>query len=162
MAKSWRNGWCEEQPHPIDVRSGVNENSSAVPFLDQRITLFNLWRWYQNVFQSSCLLLTLMGSTSSPILAICSHPGGCKWWFTAVSVGISLMIGDTPLGSVGKETAFNAGDLGSIPRTGRAPGAGNGNPLQYPCLGNPMDRGAWRATVHGVTTIRHNSVHLTT
>ena len=115
MAKSWRNGWCEEQPHPIDVRSGVNENSSAVPFLDQRITLFNLWRWYQNVFQSSCLLLTLMGSTSSPILAICSHPGGCKWWFTAVSVGISLMIGDTPLGSVVRNLSANAGDRGLIP-----------------------------------------------
>ena len=55
MAKSWRNGWCEEQPHPIDVRSGVSENSSVVPFLGQRITLFNLWRWYQSVFQSSCL-----------------------------------------------------------------------------------------------------------
>ena len=40
--------------------------------------------------------------------------------------------------------------MGSIPRLGRYPGGGNGNPLQYSCLGNPMDRGAWRATVHGV------------
>ena len=44
----------------------------------------------------------------------------------------------------------NAGDVGSIPRLGRSPGEGNGNPLQYSCLENPMDRGAWRATVHGV------------
>ena len=44
----------------------------------------------------------------------------------------------------------NALDLGSIPGSGRPPGGGNGNPLQYPCLGNPMDRGAWQATVHGV------------
>ena len=44
----------------------------------------------------------------------------------------------------------DAGDLGSIPGLGRCPGEGNGNPLQYSCLGNPMDRGAWWATVHGV------------
>ena len=53
-----------------------------------------------------------------------------------------------------KESSCNAGgtgDTGSIPGEGRSPGEGNGNPLQYSCLGNPMDRGAWRATVHGVT-----------
>ena len=43
-----------------------------------------------------------------------------------------------------------SGDAGSIAGSGRSPGIGNGNPLQYSCLGNPMDRGAWRATVHGV------------
>jgi len=48
-----------------------------------------------------------------------------------------------------KESACNAGDSGSIPGLGRSPGEGNGHPLQYSCLGNPMDRGAWRATVHG-------------
>ena len=42
-------------------------------------------------------------------------------------------------------------DMGSIPGSGRSPGEGHGNPLQYSCLGNPMDRGAWRATVHSVT-----------
>ena len=54
----------------------------------------------------------------------------------------------------GKESACDAGDtgdLGSIPRSGRSPGEGNGNPLQYSCLENPTERGAWRATVHGVT-----------
>ena len=44
----------------------------------------------------------------------------------------------------------SAGDAGLTPGLGRSPGEGNGNPLQYSCLGNPMDRGAWRATVHGV------------
>ena len=48
-----------------------------------------------------------------------------------------------------KESIGNAGDAGLIPRLGRSPGGGNSNPLQYSCLGNPMDRGAWRATVHG-------------
>ena len=54
-----------------------------------------------------------------------------------------------PCSSVGKESACNAGELGSIPGLGRFPGEGNGNPLQYSGLENPMDRGAWRATVHG-------------
>ena len=56
-----------------------------------------------------------------------------------------------PGSSVGKESACKAGDAGSIPGLGRSPGEGNGNPLQYSCLVNPMDRGAWRATVHRVT-----------
>ena len=58
--------------------------------------------------------------------------------------------------SVGKESACNAGDLGSIPGSGQSPGEGNGNPLQYSCLENPMDRGTWRATVHGVTRVGHD------
>ena len=48
-------------------------------------------------------------------------------------------------------SASQAGDAGSIPRSGRSPGEGNGNPLQYACLGKPMDRGAWRAIVCKVT-----------
>ena len=49
-----------------------------------------------------------------------------------------------------KNPLANAEDAGSIPERGRSPGGGNDNPLQYSCLENPMDRGAWRATVHGV------------
>ena len=60
----------------------------------------------------------------------------------------------SPGGSEGKASACNVGDLGSIPRLGRSPGEGNGNPLQYPYLENPKDRGAWRATVHGVAQSR--------
>ena len=59
-----------------------------------------------------------------------------------------------PGGSDVKASACNAGDLGSIPGLGRSPGEGNGNPLQYSCLENPMDRGAWWATVHGVAKSR--------
>ena len=54
-------------------------------------------------------------------------------------------------GSVVMNLPANAGDLGSIPGSGRSPGEGNGHPLQYSCLENPMDRGAWQATVHEVT-----------
>ena len=55
-----------------------------------------------------------------------------------------------PGGSDGKVSAHNVGDPGSIPGLGRSPGEGNGHSFQYSCLENPMDRGAWQATVHGV------------
>ena len=55
-----------------------------------------------------------------------------------------------PGGSVVKNLPADAGDAGSLPGSGRSPGGGNSSPLQYPCLENPMDRGAWWATVHGV------------
>ena len=60
--------------------------------------------------------------------------------------------------SVGKESACNAGDPGSNPGSGRSPGEGNGNPLQYSCLENPTDRGAWQAIVHGIARVRHDLV----
>ena len=59
-------------------------------------------------------------------------------------------IGNLPGGSDGQESACQVGDLGSIPGSGRSPGEGNGYSLQYSCLGNPVDRGAWWATIHGV------------
>ena len=59
--------------------------------------------------------------------------------------------GGFPGGSDGKASAYNAGHRGSIPGSGRSSGGGHGNPLQYYSLENSMDRGAWWATVHGVT-----------
>ena len=61
-----------------------------------------------------------------------------------------------PGGSVVKNPLANAGDTGLIPGSGRSPEEENGNPLQYSCLGNPMDRGAWQATVHRVATFRQD------
>ena len=61
-----------------------------------------------------------------------------------------------PGGSEGKASACDAEDPGLIPGSGRSPGEGNGNPLQYFCLGNPMDRGDWQAMVHGVTRVGHD------
>ena len=64
------------------------------------------------------------------------------------------MYKDSPGGSVVKNLPANAEDardVGFIPGSGRSPGGGNGNPLQYSCLGNPMARGAWQAMLHGVT-----------
>ena len=59
-----------------------------------------------------------------------------------------------PGDSGGKDSVYNAGDLGSIPGSGRSPGEGNGIPLQYSCLENSMDGGTWCATVHGVAKSR--------
>ena len=63
---------------------------------------------------------------------------------------VCLYIQGFPGGSVVKNPPVDAGDAGSIPGLGRSPGGGHGNPLQYSCLENPMDRGAWWATAHGV------------
>ena len=68
---------------------------------------------------------------------------GQNWLLPAAPAGF-------PGGSDSKASACNVGDPGSIPRQGKVPGEGNGNPLQYSCLENSMDGGAWRATVHGV------------
>ena len=68
-------------------------------------------------------------------------------------VGAALMLG-APGGSDGKESAFSVGDLGSISVLGRSPGKGNGNPLQYSRLENPMGRGVWWATVRRVAKCR--------
>ena len=62
---------------------------------------------------------------------------------------------------MGKESSCNAGDTGSVPGLGRSPGEGNGSPLQYSCLGNPMDSGAWWATVHGVAKSQTQLSNLT-
>ena len=61
-----------------------------------------------------------------------------------------------PGGSDSKESACSAGDPGSVPGSGRFPGEGNGNPLQYPSLENSMDGGAWQATVHGLQRVGHD------
>ena len=75
-------------------------------------------------------------------------------WEGGLGIKCSLL----RLSSVGKEPACSAGYLGSTPGSGRSPGEGNGNALQYSCLENPMDRGAWQATVHRVTRVGHDLV----
>ena len=72
---------------------------------------------------------------------------------TDTCVPVHQLLG-SPGGSAVKNPPAKAGNVGSIPRLGRSPGEGNGNPLQYSCLGNPMDRGAWQAIVDGVARVR--------
>ena len=69
---------------------------------------------------------------------------------------IYIHIHGLPSGSVVENPRAKAEDTSLIPGLGRSPGEGNGNPLQYSCLGNSMDRGAWQATVHGVQRLRHD------
>ena len=71
-----------------------------------------------------------------------------------ICITVQSCTADFPGGSDGKVSAYNVGDLGSIPGSGRSPGEGNGNSFQYSCLENPMDRGAWWAAVHGVAKSR--------
>ena len=81
-------------------------------------------------------------------------------WIPVYRVGLKesgLDVGASHVDLVVKKVSANAGDLrnvGLIPGSGRFPGEGHGNPFQYTCLKNPMDRGAWWATVHGVTKSR--------
>ena len=92
-------------------------------------------------------------SRSELSILLCSKCGCQKL------VGVKNLSSTTkefPCSSAGKKkSACNAGDPGSIPGLGRSPGEGNGNPLQYSCLENPMDRGAWQATVHGGKRVGH-------
>ena len=71
-----------------------------------------------------------------------------------MNFGESYLIQSFPGGTVVKNLLASAGDVGSIPGLGRFPGGGNGNPLQYSCLENPTDSGAWWTTVHGVAKSR--------
>ena len=92
------------------------------------------------------------------VCGLLSVPQGCKGLIYSLFNLHKSPLG-FPGGSVGKEPACNAGDIrdmGSIPGSGRSPGRGHGNPLQSSCLENPMDRGAWRATVHGLQRVRHD------
>ena len=88
------------------------------------------------------------GSPALQADALPSEPPG-KWLSTVPAEYYSTWV--FPGGASGKEPACSAGDPGSIPGPGRSPGEGNVNPLQYSCLGNPMDRGAWQATLHGAS-----------
>ena len=72
-----------------------------------------------------------------------------------LKTGITVFLG-FPHSSVDKESACNAGDLGSIPWLGRYPEEGNSNSLQYSCQENPLDRRAWQATIHRVARVRHD------
>ena len=71
-------------------------------------------------------------------------------------IAVASLAAGFPGGLDGKASACSEGDPGSIPGSGRSPGRGNGNPLQYPCLENSMDRGAWWAVAHGISIVGHD------
>ena len=113
------------------------------------------WPLKKNViYQHSPLLMTYY--SKSPHIRSVNSPYTC-WWGRQGGIWNSRFLSicqGFPGGSVVKNPPANAGDKDLIPGSGRSSGGGNGNPLQYSCLGNPMDRGTWQATAHGVTKSR--------
>ena len=106
----------------------------------------SVMQYYCKSLVNACVLHLMWAPTTVAETALCSSSSSrmkeeTPWFQGALGF---------PGGSEVKVSACNAGDLSSIPGLGRSPGEGNGNPLQYSCLENPMDRGAWWATVHGV------------
>ena len=84
-----------------------------------------------------------VGPITCDVNSSLNEGGECLQGFSSVLYLLISNYWDFPGGSDGKVSVYSAGDLGSIPGLGRFPGEGNGNPLQYSCLENPMDRGAW-------------------
>ena len=97
-----------------------------------------------------CRHLETLNNAGTRDLAFSVCTGPCQLG-SLFDCGICVICCVLPGGSDGKKSACSAGDLGSVPGLGRSPEEGNGNPLQYSCLENPMDGGTWQTTVHGVT-----------
>ena len=119
---------------------------SPVPGILQAGTL----EWGAIAFSTHCLEMTFKNTVSCPN---CSelYPDLKQSSVKGKQIHILRLLKGFPGSSDSKESTGNAGDLNSIPGSGRCPGEGNGYPLQYSCLENPRDWGVWQATVHGVT-----------
>ena len=119
--------------------------------------LIHCWwkcRMLQNFEKVWKFLIVIYPPTPSPAILFLENKGAKNIYLQEKHMYrniYSSFIYNLPGGSDGKESTCNLGDLGSVPVLGRSPGEGNGNPLQYFCLDNSMDRGAWQAIVQGVT-----------
>ena len=131
----------------------ITNNHKLDGLEQQKCILFQFGGWKFNISisgtnsrcQTNCYWPGFVGSSS----VVIEKRSDEKFWqgFVGLYKGF-------PCSSVGKESACSAGDPGLIPGLGRSPGEGNGNPLQYPCLENLMDRGTWWIAVHGVAKSR--------
>ena len=128
------------------MKSLRNSNSDArwrirIFFKDRKNNLFSplFLKW-----------MSWQGSHWSTLGRSRDHHSLSPGMFLSTIISEFPAIVDFPGGSVVKNLLVNAGDAASIPGSGRSPGEGNGNPLQYSCLKNPVDRGVWQATVHWV------------
>jgi len=111
-----------------------------------------------NLCEGICKYVSVGVRECECVCGLLSVPQGCKGLIYSLFNLHKSPLG-FPGGSVGKEPACNAGDIkdvGSIPGSGRSPGGGHGNLLQYSCLENPMDRGVWRATIHRLQRVGHD------
>ena len=137
----WRCGWC---------------CTAGVPHLWDLVPDDLMWSWCSNRRKK-------VPSKWSALESSWNHPPTLHLWKIVFretdpwcQQGWGQLLSRIDLWLRSKESACNAGDVDSIPGLGRSPGEGKGNPLQYSCLRNPMDRGAWWATVHGVTRVGHD------
>ena len=102
-----------------------------------------------------CLVVVFMEKMDKVVsVVICIYLLEILMFIQSKTTLCYIWIRGFPRGSVGKESTCNAGDMGSVPGSRRSPVGGCGNRPQYPCLENPMDRGAWQTTVHGVAKSR--------
>ena len=150
--RQWKVSGCQGL---VKHRGYFRQRYCSVQHCNGRYTTLHIWQSLQNVrgFPGS--------SAGKKSTCNCRNPWFDSWvrkfpWRrdrlpTPAFLGF-------PGGPAGKESTCNVGDLGSIPGLGRSPGGGHGNPLQYSCLENSMDRGAWRAQSMGLQRVRHNWV----
>ena len=125
----------------------IKNKSGNFLFLGRFFLMISPWMWFPLLSFSSLPLLSSWNTCTYSL----KHTS--RQLFIILSQNFALLSMyklDFPGGSEVKASACNTGDLGSIPGSGRPPGEGNGNPLHYYCLENPMDGGAWWATVYGV------------
>ena len=136
---AWKIPWTEEPGGLQSLGSRRVGHDWATS-----LSLFTFMHWRRKWQPTPVFLPGKIPGTGEPggLPSMGSHRVGHDWSdLAAAAAG----------GSDGKESACDAEDLGSIHGSGRSPGEGNANPLQYSCLGNPMDRGAWQAVIHVVT-----------
>ena len=132
LRHGWSNHWplvIDSTPIPIPSLELINVIiSTVIHYVDVCTFEMKLWKWKYTY-------VDVLSETYYPSL---------------------IMRKGFPGSSVSQESTCNAGDTSSVPGSGRSPGEGNGNPFWYPCLGNPMDRGAWWPIVHGVARVKHD------
>ena len=137
----------------LNNNNNNNNNNNTLPYCDTRIFFFSYCKQNKHhtrklLARNLCIFPLCSSSRQSFQIQARSKISNQKIWIKRIYMYIHMY--NFPGGSDGKASVYNAGDLGSSPGLGRSPGEGNGNPLQYCCLENPTDRGAWYVTVYGV------------
>ena len=132
-----------------DIKLVVLLNFNEITFVWTLSTCLDIYGLFY-IFIFSCIMSIYLSGINRGFPLSKSHPLFLMPLPPSSSFNCYFCVFDFPGGSDGKASVYNAGDLGSSPGLGRSPGEGNGNLLQYCCLENPMDRGAWYATVCGV------------
>ena len=149
---AWKIPWTEEPGGLQSMGSRRVRHDWATS-----LSTFHFHALEKEMATHSSVLAWRIPGTAEPggLPSMGSHRVRHDWRDLAAAAAGNMVFIIFPGGLDSKESTCNAGDPGSIRGLGRSPGEGNGNPLQYSCLGNPMERGAWWATVHKVA-VRHD------